>query len=180
MHFKFSGMGVIRGLTRPLPVPGPLGVPGPYQVFPGTTLKTKIYFLSTPTMHGLMTVILCSVPKLDHFCPSLGNFCPNGRPNMPLRLGSKWKEINTARVGYLPGIVSCASIVSFFWPFLHQLVLCPPLVYLAGALCHRPGLPEIFKRDGSHTPLFKMGKSTGEGGSKMYRDLEGKVEVRLE
>ena len=39
-HFKFSGMGVIRGLTRPLPVPGPLGVPGPYQVFPGTRLKT--------------------------------------------------------------------------------------------------------------------------------------------
>ena len=41
-HFKFSGMGVIRGLTRPLPVPGPLGVPGPYQVFPGTRLKTEI------------------------------------------------------------------------------------------------------------------------------------------
>ena len=35
-------MGVIRGLTRPLPVPGPLGVPGPYQVFPGTRLKTTI------------------------------------------------------------------------------------------------------------------------------------------
>ena len=41
-HFKFSGMGVIRGLTRPLPVPGPLGVLGPYQVFPGTRLKTKL------------------------------------------------------------------------------------------------------------------------------------------
>ena len=41
-HFKFSGMGVIRGLTRPLPVPGPLGVPGPYPIFPGTRLKTKI------------------------------------------------------------------------------------------------------------------------------------------
>ena len=39
-HFKFSGMGVIRGLTRPLPVPGPLGVPGPYPIFPGTRLKT--------------------------------------------------------------------------------------------------------------------------------------------
>ena len=36
-------MGVIRGLTRPLPVPGPLGVPGPYQVFPGTRLKTAHY-----------------------------------------------------------------------------------------------------------------------------------------
>ena len=36
-------MGVIRGLTRPLPVPGPLGVPGPYQIFPGTRLKTKIF-----------------------------------------------------------------------------------------------------------------------------------------
>ena len=31
----------MRGLTRPLPVPGPLGVPGPYQVFPGTRLKTR-------------------------------------------------------------------------------------------------------------------------------------------
>ena len=43
-HFKFSGMGVIRGLTRPLPVPGPWGLPGPYQVYAGTRLKTN-YFI---------------------------------------------------------------------------------------------------------------------------------------
>ena len=69
--------------------------------------------------------------------------------------------------GNLPGIVSCASIVSFFWPFLHQLVFCPPLVNLAGALCHHPGLPEIFRRTGSHATSFKMSKSTGEGGIKI-------------
>ena len=38
-------MGVIRGLTRPLPVPGPLGVPGPYKIFPGTRLKTTLNVL---------------------------------------------------------------------------------------------------------------------------------------
>ena len=37
---KFSGMWVIGRATRPLPVPGPWGLPGPYQVYAGTRLKT--------------------------------------------------------------------------------------------------------------------------------------------
>ena len=46
-------MGVIRGLTRPLPVPGPLGVPGPYQVFPGTRLKTTQNLVHTMPFYSL-------------------------------------------------------------------------------------------------------------------------------
>ena len=34
-------MGVIRRLTRLLPVPGPLGLPGPYPIPPGTRLRTN-------------------------------------------------------------------------------------------------------------------------------------------
>ena len=30
----------MRRLTRPLPVPGPWSLPGPYPIFPGTRLKT--------------------------------------------------------------------------------------------------------------------------------------------
>ena len=33
-------MGVMGRPTRPLPVPGPWGIPGPYQVYAGTRLKT--------------------------------------------------------------------------------------------------------------------------------------------
>ena len=39
---KFSGMRVMGRPTRPLPVPGPWGLPGPYRVYAGTMLKTKI------------------------------------------------------------------------------------------------------------------------------------------
>ena len=35
-------MGVMGRPTRPLPVPGPWGLPGPYRVYAGTMLKTKI------------------------------------------------------------------------------------------------------------------------------------------
>ena len=38
---KISGMGVMGRPTRPLPVPGPWGLPGPYQVYAGTRLKTN-------------------------------------------------------------------------------------------------------------------------------------------
>ena len=37
---NFSGMQATGRPTRPLPVPGPWGLPGQYQVFAGTRLKT--------------------------------------------------------------------------------------------------------------------------------------------
>ena len=37
---KISGNLVLGMLTRPLPLPGPWGLPGPYQILPGTRLKT--------------------------------------------------------------------------------------------------------------------------------------------
>ena len=37
---EFSGNLVLIMLTRPLPLPGPWGLPGPYPIFPGTWLKT--------------------------------------------------------------------------------------------------------------------------------------------
>ena len=39
---KISGNPVLGMLTRPLPLPGPWGLPGPYQIFPGTKLKTNL------------------------------------------------------------------------------------------------------------------------------------------
>ena len=38
---EFSGNLVLIMLTRPLPLPGPWGLPGPYPIFPGTRLKTN-------------------------------------------------------------------------------------------------------------------------------------------
>ena len=41
-------MGVMGRPTRPLPVPGPWGIPGPYQVYAGTRLRTTLnIFVST-------------------------------------------------------------------------------------------------------------------------------------
>ena len=40
----FSGIWVLRMLTRPLAVPGPWGLPGLYQVYAGTRLKTSYHF----------------------------------------------------------------------------------------------------------------------------------------
>ena len=41
-------MGVMGRPTRPLPVPGPWGLPGPYQVYAGTRLKTKPEDMEVP------------------------------------------------------------------------------------------------------------------------------------
>ena len=46
LSLKFWGMRVMGRPTRPLPVPGPWGLPGLYQVYAGTRLKTTIMLLA--------------------------------------------------------------------------------------------------------------------------------------
>ena len=52
-------MRVIGRPTRPLPVPGPWGSPGPYQVYAGTRLKTsrgvKLFKMAELFKHAKIT-----------------------------------------------------------------------------------------------------------------------------
>ena len=62
-------MRVIGRPTRPLPVPGPWGLPGPYQVYAGTRLKTNsIYSLLFTRVSAVRERTYLMSVKVMHDC----------------------------------------------------------------------------------------------------------------